>query len=216
MSAVVVKLPFDRRDLRVPLPFPSADRDTLQRARARFQAYRLRHAARSLAQLVRVLEERQGRLLPDGLPSSLTDLLLEENLVSTAELRDVFSRLGRLEADPDFGLDLVASGLVTASALRHIQAQRLGIPCVDLDACPPDPALSLVLPANQMHRRRVLPLCRHGLRTVVVVADVHDRAAIALARRASASGIELCVAPDGEITDAIDRLLGEDITRPGF
>ena len=97
MSGMVLRFPtprarpappldFDRRLTARPAPPPAMARDALRRSDARFAAYRRRHAARSYTELFALLERRAGRLLPQGLPPRLFDILMHEGLVTAEEL----------------------------------------------------------------------------------------------------------------------------------
>jgi hypothetical protein len=194
----------------VPTPAtPAADgADVLRRAQSRFKDYLSRHASRTPEQLARALEKRASRR---GMPPQIAELLVFERLATPAEIKDA---LACGQGVGELGETLVGAGLLTAAALRHLHAQRIGIPCVDLDHFPVDERAVARVPPNLARRRLVMPIHELDVRTVVVVSDLRDRQALEAARRANPAGVELAIAPAVDLAEAIDRYLDADLTLP--
>ncbi|MCR9127545.1 MAG: glycosyltransferase [Rhodobacteraceae bacterium] len=106
---------------------------------------------------------------------------------------------------------LVAEGMVDARAVSAAVAVQHGLYHADLQRDPPDAALIAAMPAEFWLRHRVVPWMRMD-RTLVLATARPDRfAAVAADLPPEWDGVLPVVAAQGQILDALTRLLARDL-----
>lgn len=137
-------------------------------------------------------------------PSRLGELLLEAELVTTADIE------AALASRPDLrlGSALIAAGAVDPDVVARTLAQQHGVPPARArDVVEPDPAARAAVPVGLQRRLCAVPYAVHGVGPdrilEVAMRDPTDRAALHELRLASGMRIDARVAPELLIREAV-------------
>lgn len=179
------------------------------RGAVRFQDYLQRHALLNQAQLARALAVANPADRPEA-PSKLRlgELLVGEGLASPSEIERMLE-LQRRDPNAKLGQLLVSHGLLTAQAIRHVLAQHLGMPAVDVLQFALDPTALVKIPPSVCRRHRVIPLCFIEQQLVVALADPVDRKARDAACFAARCPTRFVVTTATELATVLDRCFGD-------
>ncbi len=101
---------------------------------------------------------------------------------------------------------LLGAGLVTEAQVVAAAGEHLGVPFVDLDACPPDPSLAGRLSAEAARRGRVVPVAGDPSCLTVAVADPTDAELLAWVAKQAGAPVRAAIAVPAAIGRALDRL----------
>jgi general secretion pathway protein E len=143
-------------------------------------------------------------------PASLQRLLTAAGLVSEAELaRAEARRRDTGERLPDALLRL---GLSSPEEIARALARHLGVPYVDRDDFPPSPPFLQRLLPQYMRQYRFCPLAVENGALRVAVADPLDPTVPDELRAALGLDVQLAVATEASILEAIERYFGTGST----
>lgn len=150
-----------------------------------------------------VLAELLARRVRDARREPLGALLFEAGLLGEAEIslalnaaRDAGKRLGEV---------LIDQGLVSPAEVVRLVAQQRGLPFVDIEELPVDPAAARLLPAEHARVFRTLPIGFVRGLPVVALADPSDEDAIDGARSVLRAA-EFVASPEKSILAQLARL----------
>ncbi len=193
---------------------PEADRGferrPANRSTVRLRDYLQRQSAQSLAQLKRALADSSSAASTEERgPVRLGELVVVEGLASPGEVTRALE-LQRAQPSRRLGELLVAEGVLDAQAVRHLLAQHLGIPAVDLARFPIDPGASSLVPEAVCRRCRILPLCIVDATLVVALVEPADKAARDAARFTAKRPVQFVIATATDLAAALDRCFGSD------
>lgn len=136
--------------------------------------------------------------------SSLADRLLQSGLVTASQLELATSQQ-RHRGGTLMGA-LAELGLVAVDALADFLARETGVPRFDLRRSPPAPQLVLRLPGGLARRLRVVPVGFSDGVLTLATADPFNVMTLDLVRQASGCGVEIVIASEREILQALDAL----------
>lgn len=196
----------------VPIPAAATAataRGGAMRSAVRFRDYLQRHALANRAQLARAL----GAVAADaqaaeGSPVRLGDLLISEGLVGSGEIARMLE-LQRQDPGIRLGQLLVQQGVVEAQTIRHVLAQHLGIPAVDILHFERDPTATMAIPPAVCRRHRILPICFIDQNLIVALADPTDQKVRDAVRFATRIPVRFVVATAIDLATALERCFGD-------
>ncbi|MDI3257646.1 MAG: type II secretion system ATPase GspE [Kyrpidia sp.] len=136
----------------------------------------------------------------------LGDLLIEAGLITPEQLEKALAdqkatglRLGEV---------LTQSGILTEHQLIEVMEFQLGIPHVDLDRFPVDPAAVELVPEQLARRYKVVPLRRHGNRLTLAMVDPLDYFAIDDIRMTTGLHVDPVIATRDDVERALEQYYG--------
>ncbi len=137
----------------------------------------------------------------------LGELLVRENLISLAQLRkaqEVQNRDGgRL------GYHLVRQGFIHETDLTNFLSRQYGVPSVNLDDFEIDENVTQLISKEICEKHLVIPINRVGNALVVAMSDPSNIYAIDELKFATGFNIEIVVASEAAIREAIDLHYGD-------
>lgn len=140
-----------------------------------------------------------------GAPAKrLVDILVERGLLTTQQVEQVRAEQG--SSGQGFARLLLDRKLVTETQLVSALAEQLGMPFVDLERHPLDPAVAFLLPPAVAKRYVALPIAYEGDTILVAMADPGNLFAIDVIERVTRARIKPLVATRAQVLAAIDQL----------
>ncbi|MDD3353121.1 GspE/PulE family protein [Zoogloea sp.] len=144
--------------------------------------------------------------------------LRQRGLISADQLHIALREQAR--SGEALGRQLVLLGFVSETALRDALAHALACQSVDLTSLIPDQAALALLHRDQARRLRLLPISHDDRNRRLILAAAHsDTVSVQDHLRAllpADTGIELRLAGDSEIDQAIDRFYGHELSIDGI
>jgi type IV pilus assembly protein PilB len=141
------------------------------------------------------------------MPARLGELLVRENLISLQQLQaaqeEQRSSGGRL------GYNLTKLGYIEENELTQFLSKQYGVPAINLSEFEIDPEVIRLVPKEVADKHQVIPVNRAGASLIVAMADPSNIFAIDDLKFLTGYNIEVVVASDGAIRDAIDKYYGE-------
>ena len=131
----------------------------------------------------------------------LGDVLVETNVISSAQLETALATQRRIDAP--LGETLIRLGLITERQLKHALSIQLRIAFVDLDDRPIDPELASLISESYARHHQLMPIARADDRIVLAMADPTDAALVTELRSCTGRGIDVVTTT----TDALERAL---------
>ena len=136
----------------------------------------------------------------------LGDLLVDAGIISAEDLGQA------LDYQKKFGVRLgkalIDLRLLTERQLIEVLEFQLGIPHVDLSKTSIDNTLSETVPEALARRYSVIPVARRGNVLTVAMADPFNVVALDELRAATRLEVQLAIAAESELLQAIDRVYG--------
>ena len=133
----------------------------------------------------------------------LGDLLVKEQLITPLQLRKAMETQrgsgGRL------GHELTKLGYIEESELTAFLSKQYGVPSVNLSDIELDPDVLKIIPKEVVTRHQVLPVNKSGNTLIVAMADPSNIFAIDDIKFITKFHIEVVVASEQAIADAIER-----------
>lgn len=134
---------------------------------------------------------------------SLTDLLIQQNLISQDQLKFVLAEQLRTGRKPR--RVLLDNGFVTEEQIAQILAKHLNIPYVNLKYYNVNPILLKLLPENQSRRSRAIALEERNGKLLVGMADPTDLPAFDEIVRIVRRNIDVAIVTESKLLETIDR-----------
>ena len=133
----------------------------------------------------------------------LGELLVRNNLISESQLakalEDQKVQGGRL------GTSLIKLGFVKEEELSAFLSRQYGVPSINLHEFEIDPAVIRLVPAEVAQKYQVIPINRAGSTLIVAMSDPSNIFAIDDIKFMTGYNVEVVVAPDASIKQAIDK-----------
>jgi type IV pilus assembly protein PilB len=133
----------------------------------------------------------------------LGELLVRNNLISESQLakalEDQKVQGGRL------GTSLIKLGFVKEEELSAFLSRQYGVPSINLHEFEIDPAVIRLVPAEVSQKYQVIPINRAGSTLIVAMSDPSNIFAIDDIKFMTGYNVEVVVAPDASIKQAIDK-----------
>ena len=134
---------------------------------------------------------------------SLTDLLVQQNLISQDQLKFVLAEQLRTGRKP-WRL-LVDNSFVTEEQIAQILAKHLNIPYVNLKYFNINPSLVKLLPENQARRSRAIVLEERSRKLLIGMVDPTDLPAFDEIVRILRRDIDVVIVTENKLLETIDR-----------
>ncbi|MBX6396358.1 MAG: Flp pilus assembly complex ATPase component TadA, partial [Alicyclobacillaceae bacterium] len=136
----------------------------------------------------------------------LGDLLVEAGMITPEQLEQALKE--QKVTGRRLGEVLTQSGILTEEQLIEVMEFQLGIPHVNLDRFPADPAVVELVPESLARRYKVVPLKRHGNRLTLAMVDPLDYFAIDDIRMTTGLHVDPVIATRDDIERALERYYG--------
>ena len=136
--------------------------------------------------------------------SRLGELLVRNQLISDNQLANAISEQKR--EGIRLGAALVKLGYVQEHDLASFLSKHYGVPSIDLAEFDVDPAVIALVPAEVAQKYQLVPINRAGATLIVAMADPSNIFAIDDIKFMTGFNVEVVVAAEAAIKDAIDVL----------
>ena len=136
--------------------------------------------------------------------SRLGELLVRNQLISDNQLANAISE--QKKDGIRLGAALVKLGYVQEHDLASFLSKHYGVPSIDLAEFDVDPAIVSLVPAEVAQKYQLVPINRAGATLIVAMADPSNIFAIDDIKFMTGFNVEVVVAAEAAIKDAIDKL----------
>lgn len=137
----------------------------------------------------------------------LGELLLEENLITDAQLQTALVR--QKETGQRLGQVLVTMGYIDQRTVLRVLEAKLGIPVINISRRILDPEVVKLIPEQLAQKYKIIPIEKTGDSIVLAMADPLNVMAIDDVRITTGCDVEPVIAFDSEIDDAIASYYGK-------
>lgn len=170
------------------------------------------YRAGRIAQFAPKINSVEGR--SEGTRKRLGELLVENRLISTAQLEHALSV--QSQCKKPLGEILVEGGCISEHALVQTLALQLGVRPWDLSKNPPSRSALLAVPGSICRRYQVLPLEIHGDLLTLAMRNPADIEAISVLRTSTGLRIEPVFASETRLVEHIEQTYhGDALIRAG-
>ncbi len=146
----------------------------------------------------------------DRSSSRLGELLVREKLITPMQLRRAVEEQrgsgGRL------GHQLTKLGYLDENELTAFLAKQYGVPSINLNEFEIDPEVLKLVPREVATRHQVIPVNRTGNTLTVAMSDPSNIYAVDDLKFVTNMNIDVVVASDGSITDALDKYYTSNVS----
>ena len=140
------------------------------------------------------------------MPIRLGELLLKENMVSPQQLKDVLDH--QKQNGGTLSRAIVSLGILKEESITKMLSRQFGVPWISLEAYTVDASILKVVPEATARKYRVLPLSRSDKTLTIAMADPTNVLAIDDIRFMTGYRVEVVVAGESALEDAIERHYG--------
>ncbi|MDA3901851.1 MAG: type IV-A pilus assembly ATPase PilB [Desulfuromusa sp.] len=142
--------------------------------------------------------------------SRLGELLVRNQLISDNQLANAISE--QKKDGIRLGAALVKLGYVQEHDLASFLSKHYGVPSIDLTQFDVDPAVVALVPAEVAQKYQLVPINRAGATLIVAMADPSNIFAIDDIKFMTGFNVEVVVAAEAAIKDAIDKFYDQSAT----
>ena len=135
--------------------------------------------------------------------SRLGELLVRENLISSKELEE--ARKASAKSGGRIGYSLTKLGYIAESDLTNFLSKQYGVPSINLSEFEIDEDVINLIPKDVAQKHQCVPINRAGASLIVAMADPSNIFAIDDLKFLTGYNIEVVVASEAAIEDAIQR-----------
>jgi type IV pilus assembly protein PilB len=139
----------------------------------------------------------------------LGDILLHGSMINPADLQKAQEEQKR--SGKRLGYTLSKLGMIDEKNLTDFIATHYQVPPIDLGNAEIDTEIIQLIPANVARKHQVIPVNRIGSKLIVAMADPSDFYAIDELNFASGYNIEVMVASDSAIEEALNRYYSDEV-----
>jgi type IV pilus assembly protein PilB len=136
------------------------------------------------------------------------ELLVRENLISLAQLQRAQDE--QRKTGGRVGYHLTKLGFIEESQLTSFLSQQFGVPSIDLTEFEIDEDVIRLIPKEVTEKHMVIPVNRAGSSLIVAMGDPSNIFAVDDIKFLTGYNIEVVVASEAAIKDAIDRYYAEE------
>src|SRR5262245_52616163 len=136
----------------------------------------------------------------------LGELLVRENLITLQQLQAAQEQ--QRKTGGRLGFNLTKLGYIEESELTAFLSKQYGVPSINLSEFEIDPEVIKLVPLEVAEKHQVIPVNRAGASLIVAMADPSNIFAIDDLKFLTGYNIEVVVASDGAIKEAIDKYYG--------
>ncbi len=140
----------------------------------------------------------------------LGELLVRENLINLSQLKDAQAQ--QRKTGDRLAYTLTKLGMVGERELTTFLSKHYGVPSINLEEFQIDDAVIKLIPRDLAHRHQVLPVNRAGSSLIVAMSDPSNLTAIDDVKFHTGYNVEVVVASEEAIRDAIGRYYDESAT----
>ena len=140
------------------------------------------------------------------MPGRLGELLVRENLITLQQLQKAQEQQRR--GGGRLGFNLTKLGYIEESELTSFLSKQYGVPSINLAEFEIDPDVIKLVPQEVAEKHQVIPVNRAGASLIVAMADPSNIFAIDDLKFLTGYNIEVVVASDGAIREAIGKYYG--------
>ena len=133
----------------------------------------------------------------------LGELLVRENLISLQQLQQAQEQQKR--EGGRLGYHLTKLGAIEESELTNFLSKQYGVPSINLNDFDIDPEVVKLVPRDVCEKHSCIPVNRAGASLIVAMSDPSNIFAIDDIKFLTGYNVEVVVASDAQIKDAIDR-----------
>jgi MshEN domain/Family of unknown function (DUF6982) len=137
----------------------------------------------------------------------LGEILVERGFINQEDLKEAL-QVQRAQRGRLLGEVMVEMGLATRKMIAIALAIQFNVPFVDLSAQVVDPRLKILVPAELARQNICLPLSVQAGILTLAIPDPTNLRARDFVRQSTGMAIVVVVAPENEITRAIERYYG--------
>jgi general secretion pathway protein E len=141
----------------------------------------------------------------------LGEILMQRNLITDEDLERALEL--QKERGDKIGKTLVDMGFIAMRDVLAALSEQLQVPLVSIDAPPVVSPETETLSPRFLRQFRCLPMSRDDHTITLAMADPLDVETIAAVRHCTGLKIDIVLAPEQEIVDAIDKYYGESAAR---
>lgn len=145
------------------------------------------------------------------MPGRLGELLVRENLISLQQLQK--AQDAQRKNGGRLGFNLTKLGYIEESELTAFLSKQYGVPSINLSDFEIDGEVIKLVPQEVAEKHQVIPVNRAGASLIVAMADPSNIFAIDDLKFLTGYNIEVVVASDGAIREAITRYYAGDPQR---
>ncbi|MEA3545344.1 MAG: ATPase, T2SS/T4P/T4SS family, partial [Thermodesulfobacteriota bacterium] len=142
--------------------------------------------------------------------SRLGELLVRNQLISDSQLAKAISE--QKNEGIRLGAALVKLGYVQEHDLASFLSKHYGVPSIDLAQFDIDPAVVALVPAGVAQKYQLIPINRAGATLIVAMVDPSNIFAIDDIKFMTGFNVEVVVAAEAAIKDAIDKFYDQSST----
>ena len=135
--------------------------------------------------------------------SRLVDILVREELISPEQLQR--AQEASRKTGERLGLLLVKSGVLSEDELTQFLSRQYGVPAINLGEFEIEPEIIALVPRDVARKHRLIPMSRSGNSLIVATADPSQVAALDDLHFLTNLNIEVVVASDASISEALTR-----------
>lgn len=137
------------------------------------------------------------------MPGRLGELLVRENLITLQQLQK--AQESQRKNGGRLGFNLTKLGYIEESELTAFLSKQYGVPSINLAEFEIDPEVIKLVPQEVAEKHQVIPVNRAGASLIVAMADPSNIFAIDDLKFLTGYNIEVVVASDGAIREAITK-----------
>ena len=137
---------------------------------------------------------------------TLTDVLVQQGILTKQTLDQVLNRLGGVTAA--FGQTLVSEGILSEEQLAHALAAQFDLPCNLLTEFRVDQAFYDSMSVKLMQRHPFIPIAEHAGRLTIAIPDPQNLLALDELELLLGSPLDLVVGTRSAILAALERSEG--------
>src|SRR5438876_3388363 len=138
--------------------------------------------------------------------SRLGELLIRENLISLQQLQKAQEEARK--SGSRLGYSLTKLGYIAESDLTNFLSKQYGVPSINLSDFEVDSDILKLIPKDVAKKHLCIPINRAGASLIVAMADPSNIFAIDDLKFLTGYNIEVVVASDGAIREAIEKYYG--------
>ncbi len=142
--------------------------------------------------------------------SRLGELLVKEQLITPLQLRKAMAEQRR--SGGRLGHELTRLGYVDENELTGFLSSQYGVPSINLSEIELDPEVLKLIPKEVVTRHQVIPVNRSGNTLIVAMADPSNIFAVDDIKFITKFNIEVVVAAEQAIADAIEKYFTSNIS----
>jgi type IV pilus assembly protein PilB len=137
------------------------------------------------------------------MPGRLGELLVRENLITLQQLKAAQEE--QRKSGGRLGYNLTRLGYIEENELTQFLSKQYGVPAINLSEFEIDAEVIRLVPEDVAEKHQVIPVNRAGASLIVAMADPSNIFAIDDLKFLTGYNIEVVVASDGAIKDAIEK-----------